>query len=115
MARTTNKATEAIENETEAAAPATAEASDTMTLKFVGGDTYHCHAAKPDVIKRDEIITVPVSVGLALLDDVFLDGLNNEHPYFIETSQEEEAAKAKRAARRSAAKVSNADDAGDNE
>ena len=115
MARnTTTKATEATES-AEGETATSAEATDTMTLKLVGGDTYHCHAAKDDVIKRDEIITVPTAVGLALLDDVYLDGLNNEHPYFIETSPEEEAAKAKRAARRSAAKVSNADDAGDDE
>ena len=81
-----------------------------MTLKLVGADTYHCHAVKNDVIKRNELIEVPTDLGNKLLDDTYFDGLNNEHPYFVETTAEEEAAKAKRAARRAPAKAAEEDD-----
>ena len=81
-------------------------------LKLVGADTYHCHKVKDDVIQRGEIITVTDdAVADALLDDMYRDGLNNEHPYFRETSDAEEAAEAKRAARRNSAKAVEADEA----
>lgn len=81
-------------------------------LKLVGADTYHCHKVKDDVIQRGEIITVTDdAVADALLDDMYRDGLNNEHPYFKETSDAEEAAEAKRAARRNSAKAAETDDA----
>lgn len=77
-------------------------AGETMQLKLVGADTYHCHAVRTDVIQRGEIVEVSVEVGEKLLDDSYRDASNNEHPYFVETSAEEEAAAAARAARRSA-------------
>ncbi len=81
-------------------------------LKLVGADTYHCHKVKDDVIQRGELITVTDdAVADALLDDMYRDGLNNEHPYFRETSDAEEAAEAKRAARRNSAKAVEADEA----
>ena len=108
MARTNTKAT--ANTDTAEGGDAEQTAKSTMTLKLVGADTYHCHAVKVDAIQRNEIIEVPAEVGNALLDDTYRDGLNNEHSYFIETSPEEEAASARRAARRSAAKPVEADD-----
>lgn len=86
----------------EGAEAGTETAGETMQLKLVGADTYHCHAVRTDVIQRGEIVEVSVEVGEKLLDDTYLDASNNEHPYFVETSAEEEAAAAARAARRSA-------------
>lgn len=94
MARTRNTA------QTADAAEDSATGEDKMILKLVGAETYHCHRVRDDVITRNEVIEVSPEVGNILLDDTFRDGLNNEHPYFVETSDEEESAKARRASRR---------------
>ena len=106
MARTRNAAPT-----TDAADEGSTAGEDKMILKLVGAETYHCHRVRDDVITRNEVIEVSPEVGNILLDDTFRDGLNNEHPYFVETTHEEEAAKAKRDARRAAAApVEEADD-----
>lgn len=71
-----------------------------VMLKLVGAETYHCHRVRDDVIRRGEIIEVAPDVADLLLDDVYKDALNNEHPVFVETSAEEEEAAKKRAARK---------------
>lgn len=89
------------------------EAVEHVTLKLVGGKRYYCAKAKNDVILKGELVTVSPEVADLLLEDVYTDASNNEHPYFVETSEEQEkalsTAKAKRVARRSTPKATVAD------
>ena len=75
--------------------------AELVKLKMINGERYHCHKVKDDVIVKGEIVEVEQEVADILLDDIYVDGLGNEHHYFEETSDEEESAKARRASRRS--------------
>lgn len=68
-------------------------------LKLVGAARYICEAAFHDVIVKGQIIEVADDkVADALLADVRVDELNNEHAMFVEMTDEELEADVKRAA-----------------
>lgn len=81
-------------------------------LKLVGADRYVCEKAHNEVMVRGQVIEVTdEAVKEMLLADVRTDELNNQHAMFVEVTDADLAADARRAAARAKAEAALVDGA----
>lgn len=109
MART-QSATKTDTTETDSDTNAGVDTSAEVTIRLVNADTYHCHLLGDKVFNKGDKVPTSREIADKILDDTFLDSLNNEHAYWEEVDDAADAQAAKRKLRRAAQAAEGSDE-----